>query len=282
MGARRKSARGDGGRKTQAKPERAPLELVVGFDAEWVNANRADDSLPASDNKILSWQLAIILPDGRMLTRVFYPMGETKRHRLSLGPMLTKMLFDAWKAGYIETLPPEWRITIAAHFSRADLSTLRSFENLKRKVDSVRKTFTTITKPVVTTVLGRKATIYFADTLLLSPQGSSLKTIGEMIGRPKVDLPPGAIERMDLLLKGDPALFEKYALEDAIIAALYYLKISEILKHELGVEDRVATLGGAGVHMIKAALGELGLAPIITSVVSGARGHGIGSRVSPR
>ncbi len=261
MAARGKSTRGSGGRKTEATPEHPPLELVVGFDAEWVNANRADDSLPTSDNVLISWQLAVVLPNGKLLSRIFYAEGDTRRHRLSLIKMLSKALFDAWQNGDIKALPPAWRITIAGHFLRADLTTVREFPKLKTRVDSVRKTFTTVTKPVVATVLGRKATIYFADTLLLSPQGSSLKKLGEVIGRPKVELRDGAIERMDLLRKNDPALFEKYAVEDAIIAALYYLKISEILKHELGVEDRVATLGGAGVHMIKVALGELGLAP---------------------
>ena len=261
MAARGKSTRGGGGRKTEATPERPPLELVVGFDAEWVNANRADDSLPTTDNVLISWQLAVVLPNGKLLSRIFYAEGDTRRHRLSLIKMLNKALFDARENGDIKALPPEWRITIAGHFLRADLTTVREFPKLKTRVDSVRKTFTTVTKPVVATVLGRKATIYFADTLLLSPKGSSLKKLGEVIGRSKVELPDGAIERMDLLRKNDPALFEKYAAEDAIIAASYYLRICEILQHGLGVEDRVATLGGAGVHMIKAALAELDVAP---------------------
>ena len=135
MAARGKSTRGSGGRKTEATPEHPPLELVVGFDAEWVNANRADDSLPTSDNVLISWQLAVVLPNGKLLSRIFYAEGDTRRHRLSLIKMLSKALFDAWQNGDIKALPPAWRITIAGHFLRADLTTVREFPKLKTRVE---------------------------------------------------------------------------------------------------------------------------------------------------
>ena len=240
----------------------APFELVVGFDAEWVNANRADDSLPASDNIILSYQLALINPaNNKREAYLFRVKGKTKRARFALSAMLEKALRKAFGSGVIEVLPAVFHITVVGHFLRADVSALRDFEKLKRRIDGVRKTFTTVTRPVKMRLMGREATIYFADTMLLSPQHSPLKKLGEVIGRPKIELPAGAIERMDRLLEDDSELFQKYALEDAIIAALYYLKVSDVLARDLGVTDWVPTLGSAGVKMIVAALVELDITP---------------------
>ena len=57
--------------------------------------------------------------------------------------------------------------------------------------------------------------------MMLSPAGTSLETIGELLGVPKVDLPNGySKDRMDLFLRDHPELFKKYALTDAIIPAL--------------------------------------------------------------
>jgi DNA polymerase type B, organellar and viral len=95
--------------------------------------------------------------------------------------------------------------------------------------------------------------------MLLAPNGTSLKKLGDVIGRPKIELPEGSYERMDLLLKRDPELFKKYALEDAIIAALYYLKIRDVMRKDLGVVKHVATLAAAGVKMIDGVLLRMGL-----------------------
>jgi hypothetical protein len=95
--------------------------------------------------------------------------------------------------------------------------------------------------------------------MLLAPNGTSLKKLGDVIGRPKIELPEGSYERMDLLLKRDPELFKKYALEDAIIAALYYLKIRDVMRKDLGVVKHVATLAAAGVKMIEGVLLRMGL-----------------------
>jgi len=99
------------------------------------------------------------------------------------------------------------------------LTTLKDWPSLKSKVDSVRNTFASTSRPLIKNIRKRKIAITFVDAMLLSPQGSSLKTVGKSIGVEKIDLPPGQIERMDLLLRDDPKLFERYALQDAVIAA---------------------------------------------------------------
>ena len=65
---------------------------------------------------------------------------------------------------------------------------------------------------------------------------TSLAKLGEVIGLEKIELPPGAIERMDLLLRDDPELFERYALRDAEVAAHYYMRIRQTLRSKFGVK----------------------------------------------
>jgi hypothetical protein len=238
-----------------------PEAIVVGFDAEWVNAAAVDDELPASDNNILSWQMAVVDPaTDRIVTNIFYATNSTKRGRLSLSSMLGAVLRQAMEEGVIAEPPGDanWRITVVGHFLRADLTTLRDFPRLKSDVDSVRKTFATTSRPTIRGVLGRKASITFSDTMLLSPGGSSLKMLGENIGQPKIELPEGSYQRMDLLLKRDPELFERYALQDAVIAARYYLKVRDVMRNNLGIMKHVPTLGSAGVKMIEYTLGGMG------------------------
>jgi len=59
----------------------------------------------------------------------------------------------------------------------------------------------------------------FIDLLAHVAPGTSLRHIGKLINRPKLDiLPPYSIERMDEYLREDPAGFEAYAMRDAEIA----------------------------------------------------------------
>jgi hypothetical protein len=232
-----------------------PEAIVVGYDSEWVNAAAVEDELPATDNYVISWQFAVMNPqdEGPIVTEIFYAPNRSKRGRRGLSSMLGAVLSRAVQEGVI-TEPPgdaNWRITVVAHFLRADLTTLRNFPQIKSYVDSVRKTFATTSRQTILPVLGRKASITFVDTMLLSPGGSSLKMLGENIGQPKIVLPEGSYERMDLLLKRDPELFERYALQDAIIAARYYLKVRDVMRNNLGLVKHVPTLGSAGVKMIE-------------------------------
>ena len=49
--------------------------------------------------------------------------------------------------------------------------------------------------------------------MLLAPAGhQSLAALGDLLGIEKLELPEGAIERMDLLRESNPALFEKSVL----------------------------------------------------------------------
>ena len=243
-------------------------EIVVGFDSEWVNAARAEmDDATGEDNIIMSYQFAVLnTGTGAEATFLYPTRGASKSHRFNFGPMLGEALRGAMNDGVIDATPHG--VTVVGHFLRADLGAVRDWPDLKSKVDSLRGTVCTLGRsmkfPVRHSKRGHQhtdVTVNFADTMLLAAQGSSLKTLGDTIGVKKVELAPGVIKRMDLLLRDDPALFERYAKQDAIVAARYYAQVRQTLATKLGVKKRVPTLGAAAIAMIFSVIEGLGLSP---------------------
>lgn len=223
--------------------------VIASLDAEWVNGRHAEVSLPTNENRLLSYQLTILnRTTGRYCSILIEPAGPTRRHRVSLGHLLATVLREARKAGVIEAWPET--LALVAHFSRADLSTLRDWTDLRTRVDSVRRTFATTSRPLVLTVPSpagaKRISIIVADTMLLAPAGSSLKTLGAALGEHKIELPADSIARMDLLKASDSALFEAYALQDTVVAAKWADRVWTLLAERLGVDDYVPTLGRLG------------------------------------
>lgn len=140
------------------------------------------------------------------------------------------------------------RVTyICAHESAADLSMLSDFKTFKENLDIVHRSFVTLTKPIL--LKDYKSKIHFRDTILLSPMGAkSLKAVGEIYGGEfrKIDLDPGYIKRMDLLLTENPELFERYAKQDAIVT----------LKHASTMEDFNLTVSKIGVPLTLSSVGK--------------------------
>jgi len=157
----------------------------------------------------------------------------------------------AIQQGVITSIPSQ--IVLAAHFSRADLSTVRDFPALKRQLDAVRKTYATTTKPFSSRVPTNQGeaptTIRVIDTMLLSPNGSSLSALGDALGLPKVELPEGySKERMDLFLADHTKEFIAYAMTDAEIAAKWTARVLGIIRNELHVTGPCATLGAVALR----------------------------------
>ncbi len=212
------------------------FDLIIGFDAEWVRANRYDDSLPATDNILLSWQIAAFDARGERSVRfIRYATGTSRRTRVALKTLLDQAVTKAFEAGIIDLSmfegkkAKQLKIAVVGHFLRADLTTVRDFSTFKKRVDSVRKTFATTTRATKMRIFGLDSSITFADTMLLAPSGSPLAALGETIGVPKIVLPKGAIERMDLLLEENRCLYEAYAMQDAIIAAKYFINVWKLI-----------------------------------------------------
>jgi hypothetical protein len=88
--------------------------------------------------------------------------------------------------------------------------------------------------------------------MMLTSTGTSLETIGNLLGVPKVNLPEGySKDRMDLFMRDHPDLFEKYALTDAVIAAKWVARTYSLLHERLGIGKKVITLGGAAVELLR-------------------------------
>ena len=240
------------------------LEVVVGFDAEWVDASHEDTGvLPHKENRILSWQLFLIEPTSGAHCSLFVKAtGSARSSRRKLTTLLALLVRDALKCGVL--LEPPHVIHLATHFSRADLSTLRDYPLLKRKFSAIRKTYATVLKPYTCDILIRgelhRISIRLVDTMLIGPAGSSLASLGDALKLQKVELPAGySKDRMDLFMRDHPALFERYAMVDAEIAARWTVRVFQLVRNEMGVNRQVATLGGVGVAMIEAEISKLGL-----------------------
>ena len=258
-------------------------DIIIGFDTEFVKGSGEELCLPEHTNTLLSYQITVLnCPTGAMNPTIIYLAGPTKKHRYSLKKLLTEALSEARRAGVIDKHPTA--VAVAGHFLRADLcgcsdwafgTTAGSTQDvekrrpreLKRQVDAVRGTYATTTLPAVRFIgqanggKGTEVSIVFVDTALLAPAGSSLKALGASIGVEKIELPPGQIERMDELMRDDPALFERYALNDAVIAAKYLDLTWSTLEKNFDIGDHKPTLGSIGVEMIEREVANLGLTP---------------------
>jgi hypothetical protein len=90
--------------------------------------------------------------------------------------------------------------------------------------------------------------ITFYDTMLLSPNGSSLVSVGELLKVPKVEIPePYSISRMDEFLEAEPEMFAEYAITDAIISAKHFQNVSSFCENTLGLKSVPFTIGGIAV-----------------------------------
>ncbi len=243
------------------------LPLWIGFDTEWV--------LVDDHNEVLSYQVFVITPHGKTLSKVYYP---DKGKRFSFEKFISQVVEDCRAAGLINKWPRT--IVVVAHFLRADLSTFKDFWHMKASLDgqggsvvgqiitdsgygvdetAERKRRAPL-KPIILRDRNRKpqkSIIQFVDSLFLAPNKSPLSALGAMLGLPKVEIPEGySIERMDELLAGDKEAFERYALRDAEIAVKYALKVRDFLSGQFGLQKLPRSLGAVGVAVFRRLLND--------------------------
>lgn len=130
------------------------------------------------------------------------------------------------------------------HESGADLSILSDFSVFKEELDIISRNFVTMSKP-----LKYKARIHIRDTALLAPMGfGSLSAIGSIYGEEyaKVDIGSYKKDEMSKLLEGDRELFERYAVQDALIT----------LKHVNSMEEFYTSIGKKGVPLTLSGVGK--------------------------
>ena len=154
---------------------------------------------------------------------------------------------------------------MAAHFSRADLPGFRDFRRLKRLFTVTRGTYATMERPAILDVPmpdGRRlrVSVVLYDTKLLAPASAgSLKALGELLGFPKLEVPPvvdeggrtvAGITRMDIVARQHPDAFRAYAVRDAEIAVDWLLKVADFAD-AWGLERMPRTVASMGVARLR-------------------------------
>lgn len=263
----------------QSSPEGGGVDEQVGVRASRARFNSIDCPILAFDteytvskggksNSVLCYTYSIGDESGRC-EDIIYTKALGKSGRITLSQLVTKAVNHAIDEGVLGSYPEE--LIIAAHFLRADLSSLSDvFSKLKLNVGGVRKTLASLSgsygvdidsaasKNVGVQELSytdrnrhrRTIMVKFYDSILLAPAGKSLAGIGELVGVPKLEIPaPYSIERMDEYLKADKKGFELYALVDAEICFHFLIMVRKFVRDDLGFRGLPVTVGGMATKL---------------------------------
>lgn len=217
--------------------------LVIGIDTEYSPES-------STTNRVLSYQFFASSENGEWLG-IHYP---SRKRRLKLARYIASVIKIGIKEGYLREWPSE--VILCAHFALADFPAFEDLSKLVSKMDTVRRTFVSLQKPIKITCYdenrhAHKVVVNVRDSMLLAPNGkSSLKDLGDILGFEKLDLGEEQIERMDQLLATNKQLFEAYALRDAEICVRYCFKMQELHHKLLGENTIPFTLSSLGVSLL--------------------------------
>lgn len=246
--------------------------LYVGFDTEY------QYNAITGQNEIISYQVVGQTQRGQCSV-IVYPKSVAKHHRWKFEAIVGYLIAEMFEQGLLDEVPKE--VVVFGHFLRADLTTFSDFwKNQKTTLRSVSRTVTSAMQDygVDVQALGKRKAgkdphvveapsgekyrtkVRFVDTLALSPNGSGLAVIGELIGLPKLELPDGYVkDEMQRFKDEQPEQFEAYAMRDAEIALAYGLRMFKFATVELGLSKCPITLGAMGVAVFLKMLKESGV-----------------------
>lgn len=246
--------------------------VYIGIDSEYQSSEEK------AQNGVISYQIAAQSPLGQC-SMVIYTKSGAKHHRWEFDKLVAHALEEMFELGLIEAVPEQ--IIVFGHFLRADLTTFSDFwRSQKTTLRGIRRTVASAMQDygVDVQALGKRKAgkdpqviespsgekfrtkVRFVDTLALSPNGSGLSVIGELIGLPKLELPDGYCkENMRQFLDEQPEQFEAYALRDAEIALAYGLRMFKFATVELGLSKCPTTLGAIGVSVFQKLLKDGGI-----------------------
>lgn len=119
---------------------------------------------------------------------------------------------------------------------------LNNFNDFKENLTIVNKNLITLEKPLKID----NSEVIIRDTMLLAPAGNrSLESVGKLYSIEKIPLTKEQINNMDVLIEENKSLFERYALQDALIT----------LVHANHMEDFNFSLKKLGIPIILSSLG---------------------------
>lgn len=250
--------------------------LYIGFDAEWTEKG-------PGRNRIISVQFVVVGPTGEVYQRIFDLDGDTDRDlRLRLADALDVVLDEAEQACVFEEWPHE--VVLAGYFLRGDLTAFADFSELRPQLDGIGGTLGTVAKPAKLTlpmdearqarlksryrlVMGddfdpRVLRVRILDVSRLTPPGTTLEKVGQWLGKPKVELPPG-YDKADMprFKRREPEKFREYALHDAWLAVFYALWVLWFCDRHLGLKGLSATVSGLSVRLGELCMRQDGVHP---------------------
>lgn len=221
-------------------------EVSIGIDAEWVH-----DPITRT-NKILSIQFHLVGECGEF-SHIEY-LDAANGARPEFAKLIAKVILLAMDEGVVLEWPAI--IIVVAFFLRADLTAFGDLARFKNQLDSVGRSVGTRGNGIPFDVqfeqkdierltrakrwvtndgnCSRVLQVKFIDLVRHVPVGTTLAELGELLGQPKIKLPAGAIERMDLLLAEAPQLYSEYAAQDALIAVYFLHRVHEVINRLLG------------------------------------------------
>lgn len=217
-------------------------DVVLALDAEWTTQGY--------ERKILSYQFAIRVANAYYV----YVLSEMP-DRLFFTTAVSFLFLDMDAAGIYRLPRGKICITLAAHYGIVDITAFKDGEQLLRRLDTVRRTTVSVSKPHVITVWDEnrhkiaQAKITVRDTMLLAPSGSSLQKLGDALGLQKLDLPAGYDKgAMDRLYNERQDTFIAYAAQDAVITLAW-------IEAMVGNMDEIpATLGSLAAKRLRQAI----------------------------
>lgn len=246
--------------------------VYLGLDTEYVYSS------VRGYNEILSYQVFAQTTLGQYSTMIF-PKSGAKNHRLEFDVLVGRVLCEMFEQELIDEVPKQ--VVVFGHFLRADITNFADFwKNQKTTLRGLRRTVASAQTDygvdvyalgkrkagkdpqVIAAPSGEKyrTQVRFVDTLALSPGGAGLAVIGEIIGLPKLELPPSYSKGdMRKFMLEQPSLFEAYAMRDAEIALAYGLNIFKFSSTELGLSKCPVTLGAMGVSIFQKMLKDAGI-----------------------
>jgi hypothetical protein len=245
-------------------PQKGVDVVYIGFDAEW-------EAKSKGRNHVLSAQFHLVSPTGRVFEKV-YDMSEVEhtKDRMRLADALYDLLDDAEADGTLDSWPRE--VVLIGFFTRADITVFSDFHKLRPQLDGVGGTMASVKgKAKVEIPMGAERaakikshysylvgsdfdpkllSVRLVDASTFAPPGTSLQKLGDMIGLPKIDLPPGfSKDKMSVFQRREPKKFEAYGLRDAEIAVWYVLWVQWFAARYLGLSGLSATASSLGVRL---------------------------------
>ena len=231
--------------------------LILGFDTEY-QSKLLNDTI---NNDLLSyqWSCQVIRSDGTTSANrsgIVLPEGSDVKDRLSLKEFIEIAITDFRKKEKIK-IPRD--IYLVAHFTRSDIPGFIDFKDDKLGRDklnlsNVRNSFVSVRKDV-DVQLGKDkdidVSIKLRDTLHLAPEkAKSLRDLGEILGKSKLDISINDLENMKGLMDRDWEFFKEYGVRDSEICTEYSVQLIQLYFGLTGRFLLPLTLTSIGVDLL--------------------------------